>query len=88
VVQQHKNYGPLLKDYGFDKVVNNIKVLLEQRIFESELKAKIAFPELFQLSPVHDVQRTVLDNPLIRRFPALIRHVLRILGDVKDESII
>jgi len=43
-----------------------VKALLDQRVFESELKAKIAFPELFQTSPARDVQRNESENDAAR----------------------
>jgi hypothetical protein len=39
----------------FEKVVDVVKRLLDQSIFEPELQAKIAFPELFRSSPARDV---------------------------------
>ena len=43
VIEQHGgSFQPLIKDFGFDKVVDIVKTLLDQRVFESELKAKIA----------------------------------------------
>jgi hypothetical protein len=51
---------------GFDKVVDIVKTLLDQRVFKSELKAKIAFPELFQNSPARDVQRNGSENDAAR----------------------
>jgi hypothetical protein len=59
VVQSHsKSFEPLIRDLDFDKVVDVVKSLLDQSIFESELQAKIAFPELFRSSPARDVQRS------------------------------
>jgi hypothetical protein len=56
VVQSHsKSFEPLIRDLDFDKVVDVVKSLLDQSIFESELQAKIAFPELFRSSPARDV---------------------------------
>jgi len=55
---------PLIRDFGFDKVADIVKTLLDQRVFESELKAKIAFPELFQTSPARDVQRNESETML------------------------
>ena len=43
-----------------------MKTLLDQRVFEPELKAKIAFPELFQTSPARDVQRNESENDAAR----------------------
>jgi hypothetical protein len=58
VVQSHKSFEPLIRDLDFDKVVDVVKSLLDQSIFESELQAKITFPELFRSSPARDVQRS------------------------------
>jgi hypothetical protein len=67
VIEQHGgSFQPLIKDFGFDKVVDIVKTLLDQRVFESELKAKIAFPELFQTSPARDVQRNESENDAAR----------------------
>jgi hypothetical protein len=67
VIEQHKgSFQPLIKDFGFDKVADIVKALLDQRVFESELKAKIAFPELFQTSPARDVQRNESENDAAR----------------------
>jgi len=67
VIEQHKgSFKPLIRDFGFDKVADIVKTLLDQRVFESELKAKIAFPELFQTSPARDVQRNESENDAAR----------------------
>ena len=67
VIEQHKgSFEPLIKDFGFNKVVDIVKSLLDQRIFESELQAKIAFPELFQTSAARDVQRNTSENDAAR----------------------
>ncbi|KAI1375489.1 hypothetical protein F4677DRAFT_423017 [Hypoxylon crocopeplum] len=49
--------GSLTHDLGIEKVVEILRDLLERRVFESELKAKVEFPELFHSSPNQDVQR-------------------------------
>ncbi|RDL40953.1 uncharacterized protein BP5553_00932 [Venustampulla echinocandica] len=67
VIEQHKNsFKPLIKDFGFDHVAEIVKYLLDQRVFESELRAKIAFPELFQTSQARDIQRTASENDAAR----------------------
>src|SRR5438105_1726251 len=48
---------PLLRDIGEAKLVRILRYLLEGRIFESELRAKVEFPDLFRPSPFRDVQR-------------------------------
>jgi hypothetical protein len=85
VVQQHQSsFGPLLRDYGLNRVVDIIKALLEDRIFESELKAKIAFPELFQLSPARDVQRTASENNAARSEAEALEEIASLEG--KDDK--
>jgi hypothetical protein len=59
VVQSHsKSFEPLIRDLDFEKIVDVVKSLLDQTIFESELQVKIAFPELFRSSPARDIQRS------------------------------
>ncbi|KAK3048632.1 hypothetical protein LTS18_012895, partial [Coniosporium uncinatum] len=60
------SFGRLIKDFGIDKIVDILRNLLERRIFESELQAKVEFPELFRTSPARDVQRTRSENNAAR----------------------
>ncbi|KAL2016470.1 hypothetical protein VTK56DRAFT_3491 [Thermocarpiscus australiensis] len=48
---------PLLQDVGEGEVVNILRELLNKRIFESELRAKVEFPDLFRSSIVRNAQR-------------------------------
>lgn len=67
VIEQHRgSFQTLIRDFGFDKVADIVKTLLDQRVFESELKAKIAFPELFQTSLARDVHRNESENDAAR----------------------
>ncbi|KAI1341197.1 hypothetical protein F5Y15DRAFT_377221 [Xylariaceae sp. FL0016] len=52
-----KNLKSLTNDLGAEKVVEILRDLLERRIFQSELKAKIEFPELYHSSPAQETQR-------------------------------
>jgi len=67
LVDEHKaSLGPLIRDLGDNKVIDILKFLLEQGIFQSQVKAKIGFPELFQSSPARDVQRAASENDAAR----------------------
>jgi hypothetical protein len=67
VIEQHESsFQPLIKDFGLSKVIDIVKALLDQCVFESELKAKVTFPELFQTSPARDVQRNDSENDAAR----------------------
>jgi hypothetical protein len=63
VVKQHQNAFPtIIQEFGVNKIVEILSDLLQRQIFESESKAKAAFPEFFQTSPARDVQRTIAEN--------------------------
>jgi hypothetical protein len=48
LVNEHlSSFGVLIKNFGSAKTVDILKALLEFRVFESDIQAKIAFPELF-----------------------------------------
>jgi hypothetical protein len=46
--------------------VDILKALLEFRVFESDIQAKISFPELFQTTPSRGVQRAAFENEAAR----------------------
>ncbi|KAJ0304287.1 hypothetical protein Brms1b_011326 [Colletotrichum noveboracense] len=54
------NRAPLkhvFQEFGEVKLADIVKQLLESRLFESDLRAKVEFPELFRTSPQQDAQR-------------------------------
>lgn len=57
VEQSRNSLKMLLEDLGHDAVIAILRSLLEGKIFESEIRAKIEFPELFRSSTIRDVQR-------------------------------
>jgi hypothetical protein len=67
LVNKHlSSFGALIKDFGSSKTVDILKALLEVRVFESDIQAKIAFPELFQTTPSRSVQRAAFENEAAR----------------------
>ena len=57
-----KSSSPLVQSLGLDKVVSVLKGLLERGIFSSELKAKLAFPILYETSPEQDARHEASDT--------------------------
>ena len=55
--QKELNVKQLVQEYNIDKVCNVVKALLKSKIFESTLKAKVRFPEVFQVSPAQSAER-------------------------------
>ncbi|OBU00537.1 hypothetical protein VE01_01060 [Pseudogymnoascus verrucosus] len=67
LVQKHSgSFGALIKDFGSDKTVDILKTLLEVRVFESDIQAKITFPDLFQTTLSRSVQRAASVNEVAR----------------------
>ncbi|KFZ19307.1 hypothetical protein V502_03720, partial [Pseudogymnoascus sp. VKM F-4520 (FW-2644)] len=67
LLKEHSSsFGALIKDFGSPKTVDILKALLESRVFESDIQAKIAFPELFQTTPSRSVLRAAFENEAAR----------------------
>lgn len=69
LVQTHQNEADirdLIAKYNIDNVCNAAKSLLEQRIFESTLEAKIKFPEVFDVSPAQSADRAASEAEAAR----------------------
>jgi hypothetical protein len=59
-------FRPLIKNFGLEKIIEIVVILLNGQIFQSELKAKIAFPKLFRTTPSRDTQRAQSENDAVR----------------------
>lgn len=66
ILQHKKALRPLIQDFTFERVVNIVKHLLEKEIFQSDVKAKVEFPELFHSSPVRTAQRAASEDDAAR----------------------
>jgi hypothetical protein len=85
LVDKHKwSLISLTSDYGEGKVVDMLKLLLEQGIFDSELLAQREFPELFRSSPARDVQRTASEDDAARSTAGLLDEIQSVEGRDED----
>lgn len=57
VSKSRKSLQPLLREIGEARLIEILRDLLENRIFESELRAKVEFPVLFHPLPFRVTQR-------------------------------
>ena len=64
--RHHINVRNLIEAHNIENVCNVAKNLLEQQIFESTLKAKIRFPEVFEVSPAQSAERSVSEQEAAR----------------------
>ncbi len=56
----------LLEAHYIDNVCNIAKALLGQQILESTIKAKIRFPEAFEVSPAQSAERSASEEEAAR----------------------
>ncbi|KAB5511395.1 hypothetical protein GE09DRAFT_1015037, partial [Coniochaeta sp. 2T2.1] len=55
--QQQGDVASLIRAHNIDTVCNTVRTLLIEQIFASTLKAKIRFPEVFDVSPTQSAER-------------------------------
>ena len=78
LIQKHQrrtDVRNLIQEHNIDNVCNAAKVLLEQQVFESTLKAKIRFPEVFEVSPVQSAEREASEAEAAKTEAEAIRDV-------------
>ena len=67
IVSEHdQTFSAVNQIFGRNIVIEVIFSLLNHQVFESELKAKEVFPELYQISAVRDLQHVVSENEAAR----------------------
>lgn len=62
VDQNRQSLTNILTGLGVDQVHNTIQSLLDKRVFESELRAKLEFPELFRSSAARNAERQASED--------------------------
>ncbi|RYO93700.1 hypothetical protein DL762_000905 [Monosporascus cannonballus] len=96
VVEQHKaSLRTLIHDLGEEKTIEAVRDLLERRIFESELRAKTEFPELFHSSPSQEIQREASEIDAARSAAEAINEIASVEeaeadtdGEVGDATVV
>ena len=64
--QHNDDVRDLIREHNIDDVCNVARALLEQQIFESTLKAKTRFPEVFEVSPAQSAERSASEAEAAR----------------------
>jgi len=52
-----RDVADLIRAYTLDTICNTARILLTEQIFQSTIKAKIRFPEVFDVSPAQTAER-------------------------------
>jgi hypothetical protein len=71
LIQKHLDNGDtevraLVAEHNIDNVCNTAKALLQDEVFASTLKAKIRFPEVFEVSPAQSAERVASEAEAAR----------------------
>lgn len=86
LISSKKSSSPLVLSLGLDRVVSVIKGLLERGIFSSELKAKLAFPVLYETSPEQDARHEASDAGAAREEAEALQEVEALDNTVVEEA--
>jgi len=74
--QTREDLADLIREHEFDVVCASAKTLLCDEVFASTLKAKIRFPELFDLSPIENAERETSEAEAARQVADAIKHAV------------
>ena len=66
----------LIEQHSLDRVCDVAKLLLEKHIFESTLKAEARFPEVFEISPAQNAERSASEAEAAKSEADAIRSVV------------
>ena len=55
--QQQRDVADLIRAHNIETICTTARTLLTEQVFESTLKAKIRFPEVFDVSPTQSAER-------------------------------
>lgn len=82
VVSQHRKANKsILKDLGEKHVLDSLKKLLEQKIFQSEVQAQLAFPDLYTTSLALEVQHNASEADAARTEAEALEDIVSLEGD-------
>lgn len=95
--QENGEVADLINSHDLDTICKTARTLLTEQVFESTLKAKIRFPEVFDVSPAQSAEREASEaeaakneanaiRDVVRRHQDDVRDVARVEGVVETES--
>jgi hypothetical protein len=66
VTEHEASLQTLILDFDVDRVTKILKGLLEKKVFQSEIKAKLEFPDLFVSAPSRETQHDAFEDEAAR----------------------
>jgi hypothetical protein len=73
--QNHADIQQLIREYSIGSLCKTAKALFKDQIFESTLKAKIRFPEVFEVTPNQTAERAMSEHEAAKNEDAAIQSV-------------
>ncbi|KXH43077.1 hypothetical protein CSIM01_01831 [Colletotrichum simmondsii] len=78
---------PLFSSFGEEKTILMSQHLLECRVFESDLRAKVMFPSLFQSTPQQDADREASEADAVRSVANALDEMSQSEGEDDDDEL-
>ncbi|CAG8905968.1 unnamed protein product [Penicillium salamii] len=76
LIQENKpSLADILREHNIDRTIKVVKKLLEDQVFDNTLKAKIRFPELFDVSPTQSAEREASEAEAARGEASTVREI-------------
>lgn len=76
LIQENRpSLADILREHNIDRTIKVVKRLLEDQVFDDTLKAKIRFPELFDVSSTQSAEREASEAEAARGEASAIREI-------------
>ena len=89
-IKNHEAQDPvadLLREHSFDMICTSARDLLQGGVFASTLKAKIRFPELFDLSPVQSAEKDASEAEAAKHEAEAVQHAVQGRWDITEPTL-
>ncbi|KAK1705011.1 hypothetical protein BDP67DRAFT_478880 [Colletotrichum lupini] len=87
LVKNTTTIKPLFFSFGEEKTILMSQHLLECRVFESDLRAKVMFPSLFQSTPQQDAEREASEADAVRSVANALDEMSQSEGEDDDDEL-
>ena len=89
-IKNHEAQDPvtdLLREHNFEAICNSARDLLQHGVFASTLKAKIRFPELFDLSPAQSAEKDASEAEAAQHEAEAVEHAVQGLWGITEPTL-
>ncbi|KAK0378425.1 hypothetical protein CLIM01_04200 [Colletotrichum limetticola] len=87
LIKNRTTVKPLFSNFGEENTILMSQHLLECRVFESDLRAKVMFPSLFQSTPQQDADREASEADAVRSVANALDEMSQSEGEDDDDEL-